>query len=119
MLPFQSKGWPLVTTTSASLPGVRVPTRLERPAISAALLVMAARASSGSRPPRTAIAAQRGRYWMGVSGWSVQMAIFTPARWSRAGLSRVWPTSSGLERSVRQGPVMTGTPASASSSGTR
>ena len=119
MLPFQSKGWPLVTTTSASLPGVRVPTRLERPAISAALLVMAARASSGSRPPRTAMAAQRGRYWMGVSGWSVQMAIFTPARWSRAELSRVWPTSSGLERSVRQGPVMTGTPASASSSGTR
>ena len=120
MPPFQSKGWPLVTTTSASLPGVRVPTRLERPAISAALLVMAARASSGSRPPRTAIAAQRGRYWMGVSGWSVQMAIYsTPARWSRAGLSRVWPTSSGLERSVRQGPVMTGTPASASSSGTR
>ena len=108
-----------MTTTSASLPGVRVPTRLEMPAISAASRVMAARASSGSMPPRTAMAAQRGRYWMGVSGWSVQMATFTPAARSLAGLDRVWPTSSGLERSVRQGPVITGTLAPASSSGTR
>ena len=56
---------------------------------------------------------------MGVSGWSVQMATFTPAARSLAGLDRVWPTSSGLERSVRHGPVITGALAWASSSGTR
>ncbi len=47
------------------------------------------------------------------------MATFTPAARSLAGLDRVCPTSSGLERSVRHGPVITGTLDWASSSGTR
>ena len=40
---------------------------------------------------------------MGVSGWSVQIAVLTPWRWRMAGVSRDWLASSGLERSPRQG----------------
>ena len=46
----QWKGWPSITTTSASLPGAREPSRFPTPQMQAALMVMAARASSSSRP---------------------------------------------------------------------
>lgn len=55
-----------------------------QPAMQAALMVMAAKASSSSIPARAAKAAHRGRYWIGVSGWSVQIATRTPAAASAA-----------------------------------
>ena len=60
-----------------------------------------------------------GRYCTGVSGWSVQMAMSTPAPASLAGFSMVMFRSSGLDRSPRLGPVMTGMPSAASNSGSR
>ena len=108
-----------MTTISASLPGEREPSRSPAPQMQAALTVMAARASSSSIPALAAMAAQKGSRAMGVSGWSVQMAVCTPARARMAVFSRVRLASSGLERSVRKGPVMTGMPSLARKSAMR
>ncbi len=63
------------------------------------LMVMAARAASGFMPPFTAMAAHRGRYWTGISGWSVQMADLHPVqREDRRGLQ-------GHVGQLRLGPV--------------
>ena len=56
---------------------------------------------------------------MGTTGWSVVIAIVTPARASRPGLASDRFSSSTLDRLVNSGPIMTGMFLAASRSATR
>ena len=53
------------------------------------------------------------RKWIGTTGWSVVMAIVTPAAASRAGLASDRLRSSTLDRLVNSGPMITGMDAAA------
>ena len=53
------------------------------------------------------------RKWIGTTGWSVVIAIVTPAAASRPGLASVRFRSSTLDREVISGPITTGIPAAA------
>ena len=53
------------------------------------------------------------RKWIGTTGWSVVMAIITPAAASRPGLASDRFRSSTLDRLVNSGPMTTGIDAAA------
>ena len=80
---------------------------------------MAWRAWKGSIPAFTASPAHRGRYCWGITGASVMMLTWTPARASTPGVSKVLFTSSILLALVRVGPTAAGKPERATISGIR
>ena len=59
------------------------------------------------------------RKWIGTTGWSVVIAIVTPAAASRPGLASDRLRSSTLDRLVNSGPMMTGMDAAAIRSASR
>ena len=83
-----SSGSPDQMTTSPSMPGVSEPTRSSSPMILAGLIVIERSATSRSRPSLTASVAWWIRKWIGTTGWSVVIAISTPARGQEAGVAQ-------------------------------
>src|SRR6516162_9796045 len=83
-----SSGSPDQITRSASLPTSSEPIRSAQPMILAGWIVTARSAVTGSRPSLTASVAWWMRKWIGTTGWSVVIAIVTPAAASRPGLAR-------------------------------
>ena len=99
------KGCPSKMAISASFPGNRLPTLSAMPVILAGFIVMASRALYSSIPSFTARAAHTGRYCMGITGWSVIMAISRPAADRMLGVLKVRSLSSYLDRELRPGPT--------------
>src|ERR1700722_9378571 len=103
-----SSGSPDQITRSASLPTDSDPIRASTPMIRAGLIVTARSAVTGSRPSLTARVAWWMRKWIGTTGWSVVMAMVTPAAASRPGLASDRLRSSTLDRLVNSGPMIPG-----------
>ena len=100
-------GCSLKITISASFPGRIEPTRSSISQILAAFMVIARSASAVSIPFAAQSAAQRGRYSMGVSGWSVITAVRTPAFERTPAVWNVMFFSSTFPRLHRDGPDTT------------
>ena len=98
---------------SASLPGVILPVCSSIPSIAAASQVIARSAFSLESPPFIAAIAESGRYCIGVTVWSVQIAIRAPAFASSAAFLSSRRLISGLHLSQSRGPQITGTFSSA------
>ena len=90
------------------MPTESEPIRSAQPMIRAGLIVTARSAVTGSRPSLTASVAWWMRKWIGTTGWSVVMAMVTPAAASRPGLASDRLRNSTLDRLVNSGPMMTG-----------
>ncbi len=89
------------------------------PIIRAGLMVIARSAVSRSRPSLTARVAWCTRKWIGTTGWSVMIAISTPAAASLPGLASDRLRSSTFDREVNSGPMSTGMPLAANRSAIR
>ena len=105
-----SNGFPSYIAKSPSLPVFILPRRWSTRHIFAASMVIARKASYSLSPSFAANAAQRGRYCIRDTGWSVVIATVTPClRKTPEVLKSNWLTSF-LFRDAREGPTIAGKP---------